>query len=43
MNSAVVAAVAVAIASERLGPEFLARAIGAAVITIGAVVLARAV
>ena len=42
MNSAVVAAVAVAIASERLGPEFLARAIGAAVITIGAVVLARA-
>src|SRR5438067_2451592 len=32
----------VAMASERLGPEFLARAIGAAVITIGAVVLARA-
>ena len=44
MNSAVVAAVAVAIAAERLGPrpERLARAIGAAVITIGAVVLARA-
>ena len=44
MNIAVIAAVAVAIAVERLGPrpEILARAIGAAVTLVGLVVLARA-
>jgi len=44
MNSAVVAAVAVAVALERLGPRpaLLARAIGAVVMATGALVLVRA-
>ncbi len=44
MNIAVVAGLAVAIAAERLGPrpDLVARAIGAAIVATGAVVLARA-